>query len=324
MSNHRAEVEVDSPSLVDDLEKAYAAPAVVRTSPVTGSVDMGDLAQVIKNILHDELGHMIGDIERRYAMALEAEGPGRRAVGASDLNLLTHLVEGYTVTSNSPSAGLFAWTNLHIVYGGVDYTIADGAISNTNNKYVWFVKPASYTPGTPVTLSQGTSQPTLVNGDTMVFVMNTAGVPTSTLERTGSSAVADPGSINDAAIASGLSATKIAGVLATGNIPGLPATQITSGTFTATQIPTLDAGTKLTGTAPLSVIPGLPATQVTSGTFTTSQIPTLDAGTKLSGTAPLSIIPALPATQVTSGTFNQAQIPTLGAAKLSLLTHLLY
>ena len=289
MSNHRAEVEVDSPSLVDDLESAFAAPSVVRTNPITGTVDVGDLAQVIKNILHDELGHMIGDIERRYAMALEAEQApaGRRAIGASDLNLLTHLVEGYTVTSNSPSAGLFAWTNLHIVYGGVDYTIADGSISTTANKYVWFVKPGSYTPGTPVTLNQGSTQPTLTNGDTMVFVMNTAGVPTSALERTGSSAVADPGSVNDTAITS-LTAGKISGVLGTGNIPSLPATIITSGTFATGQIPSL------------------PASQITSGSFAAAQIPTLDAATKI------------------TGTLNQAQVPVLSPTKLNLLTHLLY
>ena len=92
------------------------------------------------------------------------------------------MLDGYTLTANSPTAGKIAWSSLHVVFLGVDYTITDG---NTLDKYVWFVKPAS---GTTATLTTGAALPALGPNDSLIFV-NNGGTPISALETAVSYAV---------------------------------------------------------------------------------------------------------------------------------------
>lgn len=132
-------------------------------------------------------------------------------------------------------------------------------------------------------------------------------------------------------------------------IPGLDASQITSGSFSLTQLPSTVlnsvvgvAGSLINSVLGLGVIPNLPASQTTSGTFTGSLIPGLDASkitsgiftlaqlpttvlnsvtgvasSLLSGVLGLGLIPNLPASQTTSGTFAGGLIPGLDASKIT-------
>lgn len=183
MSKHRADVEPDA----------------VPTTIVEPGPTPSEIEQTIERILENRLNHMVADVERRLAMAYEVEGGNRNTVHSRDLNISQHIIEGYTVTANSPGAGSIAWASVHIVYNGVDYTIADG---NTANRYVWFVKPGSYTPGTPVTLSSSNTQPTLATGDSMIFI-NNSGVPISALESGGVAPAVGPSSVGSTAIIAG-------------------------------------------------------------------------------------------------------------------------
>jgi hypothetical protein len=337
----RADVEVDSPSQAE-LESAFERPSAVRTSPITGHVNVSDLESAIDRILQDRLGHFISDIERRLTMAYEVEtsGGGRRIAHARDLNVNRHFIEGYTVTANSPGAGSIAWTNVHIVYNGVDYTCADG---NTALKYVWFVKPGS---GTTATLQTSNTQPVLATGDTLVFV-NTAGVPTSVLEGGGGIAAAVGPSIQIATtqITGSLPTTQISGILPLAQVPTIPTTQI-SGTLPLGQIPTIPT-TQISGTLPLGQIPTIPTTQISgslpttqiSGVLPLAQVPTIPTSqisgvlplaqvptiptTQISGTVPLGQIPTIPTTQI-SGVLPIAQVPAIPASKLNILQHVLY
>lgn len=135
--------------------------------------DIMGLVESIKAGLRHEMDAAVADMERRYAQARELErsalyGEARQA-HAEDLNLNMALLEGFTLTSNSPTAPAIAWASLHVVFQGVDYTISDG---NTTNKFVWFVKPGSYTPGTPMALNTSNTQPTLGANDSLLFVNN--------------------------------------------------------------------------------------------------------------------------------------------------------
>jgi len=49
---------------------------------------------------------------------------------------------GYVVSDNTPAIGSISWSNLHIVYAGVDYTIQDGY---TDKKYVSWIPSISTT-----------------------------------------------------------------------------------------------------------------------------------------------------------------------------------
>lgn len=139
-----------------------------------------DLVEAVKAGVRSEMDAAVADIERRLSQAREIEyanatGIARTTVHAEDLNIGKHLIDGYTLTPNSPGAGKIAWASLHVVLLGVDYTIADG---NTDKKYAWFVKPAT---GTTATLVTGDTLPTLGANDALIFI-NNAGVPISVLE----------------------------------------------------------------------------------------------------------------------------------------------
>src|SRR5690606_7032193 len=70
------------------------------------------------------------------------------------------------------------------------------------------------------------------------------------------------------------------------------ANDITSGSFSPSVIPTLDAS------------------KIGSGTFAAARIPNLDASKIASGVLALARIPSLPASQITSGQFSISRIPT--------------
>lgn len=143
------------------------------------SVDM----EAFRAAVQADFNAAVADIERRLGQAREIErsnatGIPREWVHAEDLNISRAMIDGYTLTANSPSAGYIAWSSLHIVLLGIDYTITD---ASTNKKYAWFVKPGSYTPGTPIPLSVSDTMPVLAAGDALIFV-NNSGTPISVLE----------------------------------------------------------------------------------------------------------------------------------------------
>lgn len=202
----------------------------------------------LKELIRAEASHYLTDIEWRYAQARDllteagsprGAGSSRRAT-AEDLNILQHVLTGYTVTANTNASGVttpgwIRWQSLHIVYAGVDYTVADGA---TNMKYTYFVKPGS---GTTVTLTSSDTKPTLGPDDILVFI-NNAGTPTVPAQGQGSlpQAVAD-GTVDQGALLDGaVAGNKIAnngigaGKLGTGAINA--ATQFASGVVDSTAL----------------------------------------------------------------------------------------
>lgn len=165
--------------------------------------DVMGLVEAVKAGLRHEMDAAVADAERRLAQARELERSAlygeARKVHTEDLNINKHLIDGYTLTANSPSNGSIAWASLHVVLMGVDYTIADG---NTANKYAWFIKPAS---GTTATLQTGNTLPVLGPNDALIFV-NNSGVPVSALETSISYAVG-PGVIGNAQLATDVAQT---------------------------------------------------------------------------------------------------------------------
>lgn len=170
------------------------APAMPTVAMPDG-MNIMDFVDAIKAGIRHEMDAAVADIERRLSQAREMEmaafsGVPRQSVFTEDLNIGKHMIDGYTLTANSPAAGSIAWASLHIVLLGVDYTITDG---NTNNKYVWFVKPGA---GTTATLNTGNTMPTLGANDALIFI-NNSGTPISVLESSIAYAVG-PGAIGNA------------------------------------------------------------------------------------------------------------------------------
>lgn len=158
-----------------------------------------DFQDSLRQFMKQEFDHFLQDVEWRVKQAYDVErrtaGERSGIVHTEDLDILMHQMTGYTMTANSPSAGSIAWTAVHIVFAGVDYTIADGS---TALKYTWFVKPGS---GSAATLQSSNTKPTLGPNDCLVFV-NYAGTPVNALTSTIPVTVAD-GAVDSGAIANG-------------------------------------------------------------------------------------------------------------------------
>lgn len=150
------------------------------------------LAEEVKELVRGELVNFLTDVEfrlsqtaeinRRTLTLLDSLGAPVRSlpisdgsVYAEDLNILQHQLTGYTVSSNSPSAGSIAWTSLHVVYNGTDYSLTNG---NTALKYAWFDAAVSTT-----VVQTSNTKPTL-SGNACLLFFNDAGVVREVLNAT--------------------------------------------------------------------------------------------------------------------------------------------
>lgn len=123
---------------------------------------MSKLEQIVERILDTKLRSLLEDVRYRIGV-LEEMQAGAQRVHAHDLNLSSHMMDGYVFTNNSPSAGSVAWTDVNIVYKGVKYVITNGS---TANKYVWWKFNA--TPNT--VLQSSASKPTIGPDDILVGI----------------------------------------------------------------------------------------------------------------------------------------------------------
>lgn len=135
-----------------------------------------------------------------------------------------------------------------------------------------------------------------------------------------------PTELTDGRVSTGLNAS---GVLLTNvpnasQIPSLPTSQITSGTFADARIASSNVTqhegaitiSNLTGTATTGQIPNLATSKITSGTFADARIASSNVTqhesaitiSNLTGTATTGQIPNLNASKVTTGTFGNARI----------------
>jgi len=143
----------------------------IENSKIVGVKSEESLDDVVTKILEGKLHNLLKDAAWRIKSA--ADGDGK--ITAEMLNISKHLLTGYTITDNSPTAGKIAWADLHIVYKGTDYTITDG---NTDLKYSWWDYSA-----TPNTVLQSTgTKPTMTEDDILVFI-NESGVHHTVMSR---------------------------------------------------------------------------------------------------------------------------------------------
>jgi len=123
-----------------------------------------DVEKVVERVIEQKFASVLHDIDYRIKVLYDAadrlSGAGDK-VGSRDLNLAHHLLDGFTFTNNSPSAGYVAWAGCHIVYKGTNYTITDG---NTNSKYIYWAF------ATPTVFSTSATKPSLGVDDCLIGV----------------------------------------------------------------------------------------------------------------------------------------------------------
>lgn len=122
------------------------------------------IEEKVAKVIDEKFAHVLQDISYRIGvlkdMVNTAEGLPHR-ITSQHLNLAHHLLDGYTFTNNSPSAGYVAWTDCHVVYQGTDYTISN---SSTSNKYIYWVS------ATPSSFQTSNTKPSLGANDCLVAV----------------------------------------------------------------------------------------------------------------------------------------------------------
>ena len=123
------------------------------------------IAMLVRILINAELRAMLEDIDYRIKLL---DGSGR--IGSHQLTLKHHILDGFTFTDNSPTAGKIAWSDCHIVYEGNDYTITNGSTPETTHKYVWWDKSLSTT-----TFQTSITKPTVTDEDCLVCI-NDGGV----------------------------------------------------------------------------------------------------------------------------------------------------
>lgn len=134
-------------------EIQVAAQQIVRqveaTQPYVDIVP--DLEAVVERALSTKLQSMLTDVDYRIGLLydvierMENKNTKRsKRVGSRDLNLAQHILDGFTITNNSPGAGSVAWANCNIMYRGTNHVITNG---NTNLRFVYwmFATPTVFT-----------------------------------------------------------------------------------------------------------------------------------------------------------------------------------
>jgi hypothetical protein len=225
--------------------------------------------QEFASVLHD-VTYRMGQL-RELGAGVSLDG---RRIQTSDLNLASHMIDGYTVANNSPSAGSVAWTDINIVYKGQTYTLANG---NTTKKYLWWDFDA--VPNTVLQVSD--TKPTLTIDDVLVGI-NEGGTFTSTMtagKLTPGSALMD-GSIGSGELANGaVLGSKIAnGAVGSGQLTDGAITEVKLGAGAVTSAKIGSGAVGSTALASGAVVSGkiaanaVGSTEIASNAVGTTQI----------------------------------------------------
>jgi hypothetical protein len=126
------------------------------------------IEKIVRSVMDQSMKSLLHDIDYRISILADlAAGANRVHSAELSMNIPWHLLDGFTFDANKPTAGNIKWTGCHIVYKGIDYTIADG---NTDKKYVcWLLS-------SPTAFTCGDVKPELTIDDVIVAI-NDNGTP---------------------------------------------------------------------------------------------------------------------------------------------------
>jgi hypothetical protein len=152
------------------------------------------IRKLIRDLITNELHSLLHDVTYRIGVLGEevkrAAGEAHR-ITSGMLNLATPILDGFSFTDNSPSAGSVAWADCNVVFKGNTYVITDGS---TSDKYIYWQALT-----TPTTFKTSATKPTLTDDDVLVAI-NDGGMHQMVI---GTGRMTHGGSVMDATIDSG-------------------------------------------------------------------------------------------------------------------------
>ena len=289
-----------------------------------------------KSVLHD----ITYRIDSLMNMGLRQSGLPHH-VTSEMLSLAHPILDGFTITDNSPAAGSIAWADCNVMYKGTKHTITNG---NTSDKYLYWTMAT-----TPATFKTSATKPALTDDDILICINNN-GVHQLVIGegRMVDGAILLDGSIGSGEIGSGaVTTTKIAsaaitnGLLATdavqaGNIATGAVTEakigsgaVTTGKIGAGAVDSTQLATSAVTDTQLASN-AVTETKIASSAVTSTKLATgavttdaLASGAVTSGTVASG---AIGSTQLADGAVIGAKIGAgqVATDKLSIATHLLF
>ena len=112
-----------------------------------------------KSVLHD----ITYRIDSLMNMGLRQSGLPHR-ITSEMLSLAHPILDGFTITDNSPEAGSIAWADCNVMYKGTKHTITNG---NTSDKYLYWTMAT-----TPATFKTSATKPALTDDDILICINN--------------------------------------------------------------------------------------------------------------------------------------------------------
>ena len=129
------------------------------------------VATVLAPWLDDNLKALQADVTWRMRQLYQ----GGKKVVAEQLNLSRHVLTGYTLANDTPSAGSIQWSDVNVVYQGTSYGPYSG---DTTDKYVYWDS------GATGTLATSNTKPTIATDDALLFI-NDSGTAREALNHKG-------------------------------------------------------------------------------------------------------------------------------------------
>lgn len=262
-----------------------------------------------KSVLHD----ITYRIDSLMNMGLMQAGLPHR-ITSEMLHLPNPLLDGFTFTDNSPSAGSVAWSDCNIMYKGSKYIITNG---NTNLKYIYWTLAT-----TPTTFKTSATKPTLSDDDILICV-NDGGTHRLTVgegRMVNGAAVLD-GSISSGELGSGAVTTA---KLASGAVDStiLAASAVTTAKIASGAVDASALASNAVTTAKLAAN-AVDGTKISSGAVGTTQLATsaVDSTKLASGAVTTAALAsgAVDSTKLATGAVTTTAIATgaVGSSQLA-------
>lgn len=124
---------------------------------------MESIEKIVERVLETKLKSLLEDVRYRITVLAEMQEELKSRIHTHDLNLATHMMDGYLFEDNKPAAGSVSWSDVNIVYKGQTYVITNGS---TAKKYLWWDFDAS--PNTA--LQSSDTKPTITTDDILIGI----------------------------------------------------------------------------------------------------------------------------------------------------------